>query len=142
MILFGVMSLVEDQEIDLADLEESIEQRLVEDLSRAHNDHVLRKLVIPDSLVPEIGPHGPEDMCHALIKVISKNRRLLKDESHAVNLDCVSIYLRRGPNMGVPRRMPHGALSHLHDGSVRTAGCASGGVRQSGFFLSLASLLV
>lgn len=124
------MSLVEDQDIDLAHLHESIEQCLVENLSRAHNGHVLRELVIPDSFVPEIGPHGPENMGYILIKVVSEDSRLLENEGHTVNLETVSICLRRCPKIEIPRKRPHGALSHLHDRSVRIAGCALGVVRQ------------
>lgn len=45
VVFLRVMGLVEDQEVDLGDFHEAIEHSMVEDFSRAHNDHVLGELV-------------------------------------------------------------------------------------------------
>lgn len=66
-----MMGLVKYQEVDLAHPDKSIEQGLVEDFRRAHNDHVLSELISPGHLVPEIRAHGAKNVCHVLIKVVS-----------------------------------------------------------------------
>lgn len=136
------MRLVEDQEIDLADLHKCIEQGLIEDFSCAHDDHVFHELFIPGLLVPEIGSHGPKDMCHILIKVVSEYSSLLKNKSHTVNLDSVSIKLHCSSKVALPRRMPREGLFHLHDRSARIVGCVLEAVLQSVSFQILARLSV
>lgn len=86
------MSLIEDQEVDLADLHKGIEQSLIEDFRRAHDDHILCELITPGLLIPEIRAHGTENMCHILIKVLSEHGRLLENEGHAINLRSVSTH--------------------------------------------------
>lgn len=90
MTFLGVMSFVKDQEIDLTHLHEAIKQALVENFSSADNDHIFSKIVIPDCLVPEVRPHGSENVCHILVQVVLQYSRLLVHKSHAVRLLLVS----------------------------------------------------
>jgi hypothetical protein len=85
-----MVGFIEDQQINLAHLYESIEQSVVEDFSCTDNDHVSVQQVLPGLRVPEIWTHGAKYVCHILIKVISENSRLLEDKSHTIYLLLVS----------------------------------------------------
>jgi hypothetical protein len=96
VILLRVVSFIEDQNIDLAHLNEAIEQALIEDLSCADDYHVFGKVIVPDLLVPEVWSHRTENVCHILVEIILQHRRLLKYKSYAVSLVLVSIGPFRG----------------------------------------------
>ena len=87
MILFDVMGLVENQQIDLIHPHVRIEQALIQYLRRAHYHHVRFEVLIPGLLAPQICSHGTEELCNILVEIVAQNSPLLVYEGDAVYLD-------------------------------------------------------
>ena len=87
MILFGVMGLVENKQIDLVHPHVRIEEALVQNLCRAHYHHVRFEVLIPSLFAPQICSHGTKELCDTLVEIIPQNSPLLVYKGNAVNLD-------------------------------------------------------
>lgn len=70
MIFLRVVGFIEDQNVDLAYLDEAIEQALVENLPCANDYHAFGKVVIPDLFVPKVWAHRTKNMSHSLVQII------------------------------------------------------------------------
>ena len=87
MILFGVMGLVENQQIDLIHPHVRIEQALIQYLRRAHYHHVRFEVLIPGLFAPQICSHGTEELRDILVEIVAQDSPLLVYEGDAVYLD-------------------------------------------------------
>lgn len=86
MTFLGMMSLVENEQVDLLHLDERMHEALSEDLGGADNDHVLIEMLCPYLLRPEVAAHGTTEALHFLVEVSFEYGELLKNQSHGVDL--------------------------------------------------------
>ncbi len=59
---------------------------LIQNFCCADNDHVLRKMLFPDASMPKIATHVSTEALDPLVEVVLQDRKLLENESYAVNL--------------------------------------------------------
>lgn len=71
MILLGMVSLVEYQEVDVFHFQVGVEQTLIQDLRRAHYNHVLLEVLVPGLLGPQVGSHGAKELGNILIQIVA-----------------------------------------------------------------------
>ncbi len=57
MIFLCMMCFVENQEIYLVNADERMHETLIQDLCCTNNDHVLRKVLVPDAFLPKFTAH-------------------------------------------------------------------------------------
>lgn len=78
MILFGVMSFVNDEKIYLSHGNERVHQTLIQYLGRTDDCHILLEMLIPHPFTPEIAIHLAAKPINLLVKIALQNSKLLK----------------------------------------------------------------
>ena len=86
VVLLRMVRFVEYQKIDLVNGDESVHETLIQNFSRAHNDHIFGKMLLPDASMPEITAHISTEAFDLLVEIVLQDGELLENKSHAVNL--------------------------------------------------------
>lgn len=85
-----MVCFIKDEKINIIDRYEGVHQALVEYFCCAHNHLVLREVLCPSLLHPEVAAHFPAEALDLLIQITLEYCKLLKDKGDAINLDCIS----------------------------------------------------
>lgn len=87
MILFGVMSFVENKQIDLIHSHVRVQETLVQYLCCANYHHVRLEILVPGLFAPKVCSHGAKELGDILVDVVAQNSSLLVYESNTVHLE-------------------------------------------------------
>lgn len=86
MALFGVMGFVENEQVDLIDVDERVHQALAQDISRADNDHVFLKMLLPCLLGPKLALHRSAEAIDFVVQIGLEHSELLEHQGDRVDL--------------------------------------------------------
>lgn len=92
VLFLGMMSLIEDQQVNLVNPDIGVQQTLVQDLRGTDYHHILAKMFVPSLLVPQVCSHRPKEMSHILVQIVAQNSRLLVYEGDAIHLKDFSLF--------------------------------------------------
>ena len=78
MVLFGVVGLVEDEQVDAGHVDEAAVEAIEKDLGGADNHHVVGKLLFPEVLCPHHAGHFAMKLGNGMLKVGPEHTVLLE----------------------------------------------------------------
>ena len=86
MVLFRMVSLVKNEQVDFIHGDESLHQTLTQDFCCAHDDHVVREVLSPGFSRPHVNAHFSAVPLDFLIQVSLKDSELLENQSDTIDL--------------------------------------------------------
>lgn len=86
MVFLGMMSFVEDEQIDITHADERMHQTLVEDVCCTDNHFTFGKGRLPNASVPQVTAHLAAKAIDGLVQIAIENSILVKDQERRIDL--------------------------------------------------------